>query len=625
MKARQLLSEIGKNFRLMFRNWTTLTLLVLAPLLLILLVGYAFSSDSMHGIKIGMIYSQNESLGPFLQNVSSYAEVINYPDVNSCISDMMQEKVHICLTFRGSFATANLTQIPGGEITFYHDNTRTKITTALVAELKDFFGVTAEQISLVSAQNIFDNIQNLLFFLRERMNDVDAIKSEATDIRADLSERKQKLEEVRESFLPKYYKIKDLQEKINNYSVEFNETYLGFYYEFNQTRKLFASMRPLLSKMNELAQNITVPSMNLTNRTKLPSLNKTLNLTGNISAQANFTPNLSVNVTSPINETGIRERWFNSSRILNSSISLLDLQLTRMLNISNATRQQFFELKAEFDSSIYELDMIKQLLDDEINRTDYYIREIDASLVKINEITADLNTKMQSLVSLDPGLAEKLVKPIAQSFQALLSNVRNIQIAFPLLLAAIAMFISLLFSNIVTLMEVHSRAYLRNIIAPVNDLTYTTGLMLTNFIVVLFQVAILLVIAQTRFSINVTSHLGELLLVVVIFILIFVFIGMLLAYLFTSMQASVLTTTFIALLVYLFSDAVAPLEAMPLIAAKVAALNPVVLFEGIVKKLLLFDLNLYFMQRELLILSIFLVAALCLLILVSKIKNRRRL
>ena len=332
MKARQLLSEIGKNFRLMFRNWTTLLLLILAPLLLILLVGYAFSSDSMHGIKIGMVNSQNESLQPFLQNVSSYAEVINYPGVNNCIKDMMQEKVHICLTFSGSFAATNITQIPGGEITFYHDNTRGKITTALVAQLKDFFGVTAEQISIVSAQNIFDNIQNLLFFLRERMNDVSAIKSEAIGIRADLVERKQKLEAARESFLPKYYKIKALQASINNYSTGFNETYHAFYTELNQTRRLFAEIKPLLSGMDSLARNMTVPGLNITDlgNISIPDINFTneLNLTKNASKNPTL-PNASINTTiksvnttinTAINNTlpkNLTQQWLDRKLITN--------------------------------------------------------------------------------------------------------------------------------------------------------------------------------------------------------------------------------------------------------------------------------------------------------------------
>lgn len=630
---RKLLYEIGKNFRLMFRNWTTLALLILAPLILILLVGYAFNSDEMHGIKIGMIQSPGISLDTFISNVSSYATVVKYDTVEPCIKDMVLEKTHICLTFRGSFSSGNFTTIPGGEITFYNDNTRIKITTALISELKDFFGVTAEQISVVSAQGIFDNIQNLLFFLRERMDDVNKVKFEALQIKKDLTERKQKLMEVRDSFLPKYNLMKDAQKKINNYTLVFNATYTDFYNEVNKTHKIISQMRPVLSRMDGLVNNVTnfnitnittLPDINITNITTLPDVNITNNITNNISAEANLTTNVTLPDVGTLNET-ISQRWLTKSSLLNSSINLLDLELAKMLNITNLTRKQYFDLKEQFDSVVIELDLIKELLDDEIDRTDYYIYQIDQSLEKIVQVTDGLNSKMQSLLSLDPGLAQKLVKPIAQNFTALLANIKNIQLSFPLLLAAIGLFISLLFSNIVTLLEVHSKAYLRNIIAPVNDIIYTSGLVVTNFIIILFQVGILLIIAQTRFEVNVIGHLGQLLFVTMLFILIFIFLGMIIAYLFKSVQASVLTTTFVALLVYLFSDAVAPLEAMPQLAATIAALNPVVLLEGIAKKLLLFDFGLYYMQTEIILLGVYAAVLLGILIIVSKIRNKRRL
>ena len=55
---KNLITIVGKNLLLVFRSWSSLFLLVLGPLILILLVGYAFSGEGLHDIKIGY-YAQN--------------------------------------------------------------------------------------------------------------------------------------------------------------------------------------------------------------------------------------------------------------------------------------------------------------------------------------------------------------------------------------------------------------------------------------------------------------------------------------------------------------------------------------------------------------------------------------
>ena len=188
----KILFELYKNFKLIFRNWSSLLLIVLAPLFLILLVGYSFSSDTLHDIKIGVNAIGDIDLDEFAQNVSSFGKVIEYNNTERCLIDLALQRNHLCLEIIGSF-TAEKGEIPTGEVKFYYDNTRKKISLMLLSELKDYFGLTSERISLISTQEIFDNIQQFLNYINEGIEDMDDIKFQAEQIEDDLRQRKKDL------------------------------------------------------------------------------------------------------------------------------------------------------------------------------------------------------------------------------------------------------------------------------------------------------------------------------------------------------------------------------------------------------------------------------------------------
>jgi hypothetical protein len=562
--------EIYKNFKLIFRNWSSLLLIILAPLILILLVGYSFSSDDLHDIKIGAI--GDIDLTGLKTDVSEFGEVLEYDDVKDCITDMSFEKVHICLEFRGRFE-AKKGEIPTGEITFYYDNTRQKLSLLLMNELKEYFGLTAEKISLISTQEIFSNLQGLMSYINARINDIDKIKDESIEIREDLIERKQELIEVRDDFRPKYRLVKSVQSSVTSYTSSFNQA----------SGALLASLNNLKDTTNDLKIGLD----------ELESLSNATNIT-------------------------------LQAKIVDLAISQLHKEIDNTAGLTNATIAEVNKIKTSLDSVVIELDDINELLDDEIERSDKYIDLIDGSIDDMERISTEAKEKMKDFTQLDPAFAEKLVKPITQTFKALIIDIRDVQLTFPLLLATVIVFISLLFSNIITLLEIYNKAYTRNILAPVDDLVYTIGLALTSFFIILFQTVILLFVAQFQFAVNVFARLPDLLPPIIVMIFIFVFIGMILAYISRSVQSSILLATFVALGFFLFSNILNALEAMPKIASYIAVLNPIVLVIGVFKKILFFNIPLTQIPSFGLLI-IYMITAGYFLIRFSKKKNMQRL
>jgi ABC-type multidrug transport system permease subunit len=573
---KQIIYEIWKNFNLIFRNKSSLVLLIIGPLSLILLTGFAFSGDKVHDIKIGVFANNYDMISPFLEGIGKSGSIVRYESVKNCIDDMKIERVHICIEIIGSLSLNNETS----KLIFYYDNTRKKLTSVLLSEIGEYLGVTSEEISIEATSGIFKNIETMVVFLNERNDDISSLVDESTNFRNDLVTRKARLMNLRDAYLPKYYFIKMLQSDISNVSNSTNAS---------------------LQKADQLLAEISLLKDNFSNQYGTIINNSTINYSNSSVFLDSFYANFS-----------------------DASGYMISLE-GEGLNSTKNVYDKITQINRETEQTIEQLDEFKVMLDEEIENIDNYLLAVDVSVARVTDMQEKLNANLVDLSKLNPSLAEKLIRPILKSYDPLISDLRDINIIFPSLLALIILFISLLFSNIVTTSELSSKAYLRNLIAPVNDLVFTTGLIITNLLITLLQVFVFLMVAQFRFKIDIIYNLPNILLVCVLFSLIFIFLGMAIAYLCRNEQTSILVTTFVSIGFFLFSDSITPLETMPVLASTIAGLNPYVMAQAVFKRLIIFRLPFKIILNEFLILASFCLFTLIGLIVISKIKNRERL
>lgn len=632
--------EQYKNFKVIFRNFNSLSMLVLGPLFLILLIGFAFSGTGLHDIKIGVYSEDFQSIDPLLQNITGLGEVVKYPSIERCLYDLSIEKVHICMEFSKGFmqqaAGENGSSIPGGEVHLYYDNTRPKLSDGLVNSVNKFLGIKSKEISLLSAKTMLDNIQSLVFFLKSKEQDVSSLKEEAAGIRQSLVERKAKLIELNNTFKPKYFRIKQFQKsideqfiKLDNSYNKMRDDYNAYYSRISMAKSDLEGIRDLLDLNSQFlirydngSYDIVYGPEALAGRTgngilyRLSDFNSTLSADKLILTRGGKTASVNLSHNDYL------------ALSIAEAITSIDLLTNNSDNFSSSATSVYEDLnntKTQFDLIMQDLDDVNMLIDSEMSNTDLYISKIDLGVSRIDNVTADLTKDLRSLEALDPTLAESLVAPISKFFEPIIQKIDNITLLFPTLLAIVIIFVAMLFANNVTLSEINSRAYFRNLIAPTSSITYTSGIMITSFIVVMFQVFVLLIVAQFRFGISIFSYLGPILLVSAVLILLFIFVGMMIAYLFRSEQASILATTFLAIAFLLFSDVVVPLEAMPKLASFLAGLNPMIIGQAIFKKIILFHVPFTAWASELYILIMYAVFVFALLLVISTIKNRQRL
>ncbi|MCM2325777.1 MAG: ABC transporter permease [Candidatus Woesearchaeota archaeon] len=586
------MNELSKNFKILFRNISSLLLLVVGPLVLILLIGFTYSGEGIHDIRIGVVSSDYEKLQGAFANFT-YAEVVKYDTAEGCMNDLAKQNNHICLEFSDSFMGG---EVPSGTIVFYFDNSRKVISSKIVDTISSYFGVQAEKVSIESAQTLFSNIQNIVVYIDSKNDDIFVLVNESINTREQILKRRERLIELRDDFTPVYLDVIMIQSRMDNLSSDldmnyedYNESLSEMTHEIDMLEAELNSLYPLLPPAyyyNGSFHNLSYILENNLTSINLSSYNYTL-MNGSISIPS---LNLSLEPQAVI----LMPLVLDSLNSFKSSLAAFD----------NKTYEHYETIRAqkkELDKAVNLITSIKIMIDSDIDSSAVYAEKIDIATQKMIVTQKELNDSLKDLKKLDPAYAEKLVKPILRNYEPLLPDLENIKIAFPGMLAIIIIFISILFANIITLSEINSKAFSRNLITPTNKLRFIFGLVLTNLLVVLFQISVLCLIAHFGFRIDMIPSIVPFLILVILMVMIFTCLGMITALLLRNEQSSILTTTFMALGFFLFSDSVTPLETMPKLATFLASYNPFVIAAAAFRKLLIFNLNFIWSEMWLLL------------------------
>ncbi len=223
------------------------------------------------------------------------------------------------------------------------------------------------------------------------------------------------------------------------------------------------------------------------------------------------------------------------------------------------------------------IDSFDVQLDEEINASRKYENSTAEAVARIDATVLEIDSDLQELAKLDPSLAKAIDNPITTEVMTLFDGLRPIELGFGQLFIIVVMFISTLFGTIVTLLEINSRAVLRNSLAPSGEAMTIAATAITAFLAVALQAGVLLAVAQFMLGVDVSSALPQFITAGLMVSLAFILVGTAIALRFRRPQSSILVATFVALLALLFSDVLAPLEFMPKAIAQMVGLNPLVI------------------------------------------------
>lgn len=168
----RLLTLIKKNFRLIMRSKTSAIMIILGPLLLIILMGAAFNTASIYGIRVGT-FSENysplaESIIHELNQRSYSAQKVD--SEQACIDGVRNSVFHVCAVFPKDIKVAE-----GGNIQFYVDNTKTNLVYLLTETISSEIGKKSEDLSFQLTKGVVDTLTSIESEINDRQDLIDEL------------------------------------------------------------------------------------------------------------------------------------------------------------------------------------------------------------------------------------------------------------------------------------------------------------------------------------------------------------------------------------------------------------------------------------------------------------------
>ena len=528
------LAILSKNIRLLLRSKSSAVIILLGPLIVVTLVGVAFSnSQNQFALSVG-VYSEkySELTNSLVQKLAQKFTVYQFESVVECVKYVRRGKVNICVEFPPDLDIKK----EGGssEITFYLDFSRVNVVwivldtlTERVSEKSTEISKDLTQILLTKLSDVHNESVTDLGILNTVILRQGNISFKLAEVYSDLSS----VDLTVDSDEFKSSQIKSSAEKINNLSQGIIEESIDMIFDLEDIigDMNCSTISPANSRMNTALKNIS-------------------------------------EMAEELNETYGKE---DNDTIENSFLYYIELMSEKV----NETQSQL-GLVSDVKNRITADSYVKKAL-----------KEHSEDFLLLNNSMADVESKITSIEIRD---ASTIVNPITTKIQPVTIEGSYFNFLLPTLVVLIVMITSILLSSTIVMNEKKSPSFFRNNIAPVGQFLFNSGTYVTSFLIILFQLIIFVAVALVIIKTSMLSAIPTALMSLFFIISIFVLLGMCIGYLFRSEETTTLAAISISALFLFFSNTVLPIESMPFYIRIIAQYNPFVLGEGLLKQSIVF-------------------------------------
>jgi len=266
---RALLSIIQKNFKTLGRSKFSLIAIILVPLLVILLTGFAFNSSGLSGISVGTYSnSYSELTESILQGLEAQNFTINKLDSNeSCINSVKKAETQICIIFPQDLSEEGSSD----EVMFYVDQSRLNLAYTLIHEVNIKISATSSELGISLAQELIQSLNLVKVTLPNQNLDLELSKNNLQTI-IDRTSNNISLEDIENatSYLTTAMGLTNessVQTRINKTILileELNSTLLSTYNSLDYIKNQSESTKSTLSSVSNNF-NALISDLNQTN------------------------------------------------------------------------------------------------------------------------------------------------------------------------------------------------------------------------------------------------------------------------------------------------------------------------------------------------------------------------
>ena len=324
----------------------------------------------------------------------------------------------------------------------------------------------------------------------------------------------------------------------------------------------------------------------------------------------------------PQQKTEISDSITNLNQINEkASTTFSSSDIDNILNYLNDAKDLLNDSEAGDDitAAIKLLESVKVQVSDDLNNIE---NQSEEAILILKGVSSDLDVLINSISEINVLEAEKIVSPIKTKVEPISIDSKNRDYLIPTIIALIALFGGVLLSSTLVLKEKKTKAYFRNFLTPTWDFTFIFGSYLTCLLILSLQ--FLLIFAGIRWILKmpILNVLPNVFLVLFVSLSGFIFLGMFIGYLFRSEETTIFAAVLTASVLMFFSNTILPIETISGSFNKFAMFNPLVVSEIALKKVILFDFNVFTILPELYILGGFLLVFVTLTYIGRKVTKR---
>lgn len=528
---------LKKNIKLLLRSKSSAVIILLGPLIVVTLVGVAFSnSQNQFALSVGVYSDRYSNLTVSLvQKLAQKFSVYQFESVVDCVKYVRRGRVNVCVQFPPDLDIKK--EGESNEIVFYLDFSRVNIAwivldamTEKVSEKSSQISTDLTQILLTKLSEVQNESSNDAVIVASAVSRQGNISAKLVQIYSDLAsvDLSMKADDFRLS------EIKSSAARMNNISQQ-------ILYE------CFSMMADVDEKIND---------MNCSS-SKSPVMNRMDRAQKNLSENAELL-NFTYGVSEEENET-VENSFSYYLEILSGTINRTEKQIGSVAGVKEKISSDSYIKKALVEQS--------------------------ADFSKLNSSVNEIYDKITSIEIKD---ASTIVNPITTRIQPVTMEDTYFNFLLPTLVVLIVMITSILLSSTIVTNEKKSPSFFRNNIAPVGQFLFNLGTYVTSFLVILLQLAVFVAVALVFIRASMLSSIPTTLMSLMLIISIFVLIGMCIGYFFRSEETTTLAAISISALLLFFSNTVLPIESMPSYVGIIAQYNPFVLSESLLKQSIVF-------------------------------------
>lgn len=559
---RSIWSIVKKNFKLLIRAKSSSLVVILGPMLLIFLVGVAFDNTNVYTLNIN-VYSDSYSnlTNGFISELEAGSYTIHRSiSEEQCVFGIKDGTAHTCIVFPENMEITDNIQ---NEIEFYVDYSQINLVWNILDTLSTKLDSKSSQISKDLTSVILNQLKDTKETLSDEKASIDNVITNIETIDSDVTKVKADLTAL------------DLTGSSNDFDLDRLERFNA------ENEMIYESLTSNIQKeINTIKTSISAIEDN-----------------ANSSAVTTEITKIESDISSIENLIGNNTNMLDITPVLEDLEENVDAVVSKLSSASSSR-----------SASVSKLDSDLQMLSDSKNK-------LVSSSSSLAEVIAAIDAiKVTS--------AERISSPITTSIKPVAAQSTNLNYLYPSLIVLVIMFISILLSTTLVLMEKHSPAYFRNLIAPVSSFTFIFATFLTTFIVVIGQTLLILGISIYFFSADLLANIGYISLFLLMITSFFILLGMIVGYSFKSEETSTLAAISLGATLMLISDLILPIESMPVAVQNIAQWNPFVMSEILLKQSIIF--NQTFMDQQFLALSFlgYIVVALILVCLAHYLSNK---